>query len=290
MRLLTAAPARRHLVAALALAAAATALPAVALGAPTGGLAEGRNVAPVVVTVSDSAAARWIPGRRRPVAAPVLRTSLANLSTAVVPAAAPTAANLTSDHAGSYSFMSEVTAGDPIRWNPCGVVHWTFNPANAPAGGLSSIQAAVDRIASVTGLSFAYDGVVADVPSGAYTDSQTYATGFQPMLIGWSTPSASSLLANQPTGLVGRNQTIWARPASGATYIVSGVVALNANVSAPTSGGGSWYTFALHEIAHGVGLGHTSDATQIMAPTIPAAATDFGSGDLAGLSKLGGGC
>lgn len=281
MRLL--APARR-LVAALAFATAATALPAVALGAPAGALAEGRDVAPVVVAVSDTAAARWVPGRRRLLAAPTLRTSPANLTVPV------TAANLAPEHAGNYSFMSEPTPGDPIRWNPCGTVHWTFNPAGAPSGGLSAVQAAVSRIAFVTGLSFSYDGTVTDLPTGAYVEAQTTGTGFRPLLIGWSTPAASSLLANQPTGLVGMNQTIWVRPASGATHIVSGVVALNANVSAPTSGGGSWYTFALHEIAHGVGLGHTGDASQIMAPTIPSAATDFGSGDLAGLSKLGGTC
>ena len=73
-----------------------------------------------------------------------------------------------------------------------------------------------------------------------------------------------------------------ARPATGATYIVSGVVALNVDIHAPTTGGDSLFTFALHELAHAVGLGHTTDATQIMAPTIPAAATDYGSEDSPG--------
>jgi hypothetical protein len=258
----------------------------------------------VIVSVGAESAAHWLPGkRRRAVAAPTLRS---NLSTAplvsapvvaapvvaapVVTAPVVTAPNLASSHATSYSFMSETAPGTPIRWNPCTTVHWAFNPANAPTGGLAAVQSAIARVAQATGLSFTYDGTTAAAPTGSYLDTQSAAAGFKPLLVGWSTPSASSLLANQPASLVGMDQTIWARPASGATYIVSGVVALNANVNAATSGANSWFTFALHEVGHAVGLGHTSDATQIMAPTIPAAATDFGSGDLAGLAKVGGTC
>ncbi|MDT7545843.1 MAG: hypothetical protein QOE99_1953 [Actinomycetota bacterium] len=307
--------ARRHILAAVALAAAAVALPlpAVAGSAFTASVVtEGRDVAPVVVTVSDEAAARWMPfNRRRSAISSRLRTTApASVAPATAPAAAPVTApliapvtapvavpvadqaapNLAASHATSFAFMSEVTPGDPIRWNPCTSVHWTFNPANAPAGGLAAVQSAVTRIGQATGLSFTYDGSASSVPTGSYLDSQTAAAGFRPLLVGWSTPSASTLLANQPSNLVGMDQTIWARPATGATHIVSGVVALNADVSAPSSGRNSWYTFALHELGHAVGLAHTADSTQIMNATIPAAATDYGSGDLAGLARVGGTC
>ena len=295
MRLPRTASPRSALLAALALGASVAAGPGQVATAAVVGLTEGRDVAPIVVTVGEASSAHWLPSTRRRPTGPALSTTATVVQSAPVAPAAPaapvaaTAPNQAAAHAGSYSFMSEPTPGDPIRWDACGTVHWVFNPANAPAGGLSAVQSAVSRIASATGLTFAYDGTSTAVPSSEYIEAQR-TSGFQPMLVGWTTPTASSLLANQPASLVGMNQTMWARSATGATRIVSGVVALNANVKAPTTGGNSWFTFALHELAHGVGLGHTSDPTQIMAPVIPAAATDFGSGDLAGLAKLGGTC
>lgn len=275
-------PRRRLLAVPLALAAAVGAM--LTAGAPAATLAGPARLS--AVSASDAAPARWVPGQRRYLGAPFA----AHPAAVSAPVAAPLAANLTPQHAGSYTFMAQSAPGTPVAWNPCGVVHWTFSPANAPAGGLSAIQAAVSRISSATGLRFAYDGTVSTVPSGAYIQDQSAAAGFRPLLVGWTTSAASSLLANQPASTVGMNQTIWASPASGSPHIVSSVVALNAAVRAPTSGGNSWYTFALHELGHAVGLGHTSDGTQIMSPTIPAGATDYGSGDLAGLAKVGGSC
>jgi hypothetical protein len=286
------APVRRLLLASVALAATAAVGPA-STAAAAGGLADGRDTAPAVVSVGDQSAAHWIPGsRRRRIATPTIRTATQPVVQAAPVAAAPTvaAANLGAAHATSFTFMSEQTPGDPIRWDACATVHWVFNPAHAPAGGLAAVQSAVTRVAQATGLRFAYDGTSADVPTSAYLDAQTAATGFRPLLVGWSTPTESTLLANQPASLVGMDQTIWARPATGSTNIVSGVVALNSVVPARTTGANSWFTFALHELGHAVGLGHTTDATQIMAPTIPAAADDFGSGDLAGLARVGGSC
>src|SRR4051812_23950171 len=67
---------RRHVLAALALAATAASGSAPAVSAAVGGLAEGRDAAPVVVTIGAESAVHWMPGaRRRKVAAPSLRSA-----------------------------------------------------------------------------------------------------------------------------------------------------------------------------------------------------------------------
>ncbi len=71
------------------------------------------------------------------------------------------------------------------------------------------------------------------------------------------------------------------------TQIASGVVALNSATRAGTSGAGSWFTYALHELGHAVGLAHVEDASQVMNAVIGRDVTGFGSGDLAGLGALG---
>lgn len=176
-------------------------------------------------------------------------------------------------HASSYTL--DVPSA---HWNACGEVDWTFDPAGAPVGGEDAVHAAVARVGAATGLRFVYVGTSTLVP-----DSAAMLAGV--LLIGWSTPSASSLLAGQAAGLTGMEQDLRA----GST-IVGGVIALDADLAAPSTGASSWYVFALHELGHAVGLAHTADPTQVMAATIPATATDYGAGDLAGLAAAGGSC
>lgn len=257
------------------LVAAAALAPTAASATP---VLDGRQVAPRVVS---QAGTRWMPWQRLRV------TSGIAISPALV--TAPTAANATAAHATSFSFMATAADGSPVRWNPCTPVHWVFNPAHAPSGGLAAVQSALQRVTAATGLAFAYDGTSTAVPTGGYLDGQS-PTAPLPLLVGWSTATESTLLANQPSSLVGMDRSMWFRDASGATYITSGVVAFNSLIRAGTTGENSWYTYALHELGHAVGLGHTSDSTQIMAPVIPAAAGDYGSGDLSGLRRVGGTC
>lgn len=176
-------------------------------------------------------------------------------------------------HAASFAL-----AVPAVRWDACAAVDWTFNPAGAPVGGEEAVTAAVARVAVATGLRFSYVG-----PSDAVPDSAAMRAGV--LLIGWTTPAASSLLAGQVAGLTGMEQNLFT-----GSRIVGGVIALDADLVAPATGPGSWYLFALHELGHAVGLAHTTDGSQVMSATIPTAALDYGTGDLAGLAAAGGTC
>lgn len=260
------------LLAALLTAAAMAAVPAVAVPAVAAPLVtEGRSLAPVVLGSTAQAGVRWA----RPT-----RSSSAGTApvSAAFTATAPTAPTAT----GGYAFMAEPTPGDPIRWASCVPVHWAFNPNHAPAGGLQAVQSAVARVAVATGLTFVYDGTSTAVPTSSYL-----TTPGRPLLIGWSTATESTLLAGQPLNLVGMTQSTWVRDATSGYHITSGVIAFSNRVVAPTTGANSWYTFALHELGHAVGLAHTGDTTQIMHASIPPSLSDYGTGDLTGLRLVG---
>lgn len=266
-----------------ALTAATLTVPAGAVTAGAALATDGNRLAPVVVQTSGPmAGTRWAPSSF------LNRTATTSATTSTVSAPAPAALNVApaSAPAGSYAFMAEPTPGSPIRWNPCGVVHWVFNPAHAPVNGLYAIRTAIARVAATTGLSFVYDGTVGSVPTSSYLSGDTN----RPLLVGWSTGTESTLLANQPSNLVGMTQSTWTRNAAGQYYITSGVVALSSRVTAPSTGVSSWYTFALHELGHAVGLAHASDRAQIMYPSVPSTRSDYNNGDLAGLSRLGSPC
>ena len=202
-------------------------------GAASAALAtDGNRIAPVVVQApGPMAGTRWAPSSflsRTTATAPSATTS-------TVSAPAPAALNVApaTAPAGSYAFMAEPTPGSPIRWNPCGAVHWVFNPAHAPVNGLIAIKNAIARVSATTGLTFEYDGTVTSVPTSSYLAG----SATRPLLVGWSTGTESTLLANQPSNLVGMTQSTWTRNASGQYFITSGVVALSSSVTAPSSGG-----------------------------------------------------
>lgn len=215
---------------------------------------------------------------------------------AVRPAVAPATRPVTvapASRAGAYAFL-QLDAGRPVRWNPCDAVPWSFNPAGAPAGGLAAVHAAVREIGVRSGLRFVYQGTTSDAPTGAYL-RQGWKQ-FRPLLIGWTSASRSDLLAGRGPSTVGMARVLWtgSYDSTGAnrTQMASAVVALNRASRAATTGPASWYTYALHEVGHAVGLDHVADSKQIMSPIISGSLRGFGSGDLAGLARIGagGGC
>src|SRR4051794_5909993 len=60
-------------------------------------------------------------------------------------------------------------AGQRLRWNPCSAVHWRAHLPMAPAGALTTVQAAVSTLSAKTGIPFVYDGAAAYIPQkGSY--------------------------------------------------------------------------------------------------------------------------
>ena len=74
---------------------------------------------------------------------------------------------------------------------------------------------------------------------------------------------------------------------TGAEYNVSGVVSLDSADEANTDPN-IMRLVAMHELSHVVGLGHSSDPSELMAPVLDWQ-TGFGPGDLAALAIAGAG-
>lgn len=188
----------------------------------------------------------------------------------------------------SYSF-STVLDGSPVRWDPCTPIRWTSNTSRGPAGGLDVLQAAVARVASLTGTTWEYVGATTTVPRASYLPTKAQAS-YPPVLIGWSDAASSDLLAGQTASVLGMTRTAWfgvQMPDGGKIAATrAAVIALDRTDALPLTGATSWKTVALHELAHAMGLGHVGDKTQLMAAVLPAV-TDLQAGDQTGLQLLG---
>lgn len=191
--------------------------------------------------------------------------------------------------AAPYAF-SAVLDGRPIRWNPCAPIRWTSNTARGPAGGLDALKRAVARVSVLTGTTWQYVGPTSKVPASSSIPTRASST-YPPVLIGWTDGAASDMLRNQPRSVLGMTRSAWfgVQRADGSRVAATraAVIALDRTDALPLRGGTSWYTVALHELGHTMGLAHINSSTQLLAPVLPRYATDLQAGDRAGLVKLG---
>ena len=195
--------------------------------------------------------------------------------------------NATATSGSTYAFDT-VRSGHPVRWNPCAPIHWRFKATGAPAGGFTQVKRAVARIASATGTTWVYDGLSTRTPTRSWLP--TTSSSRPPVLIGWTTSTYSDLLRNQSSLVLGVTRTSWfGWTINGRTTasIHGAVIALNARQHLPLTGPQSWYTVALHELGHSVGLAHAGSSREIMYPVTPPGLTDLQAGDLAGLRLVG---
>ncbi|MEU7901678.1 hypothetical protein [Actinoplanes sp. NPDC049118] len=203
--------------------------------------------------------------------------------------------------ADAYAFLSRRSGHDLIaRWNPCEVINYRVNPADAPEGSLIEVKLAVARIARATGLTLRYAGTTGVVPGRSPID---YPSGTH-LIVAWVVPGddTPSLRADADIAGIGGATYFPGHTESGADALVidRGMVLLDATRTATmargfgAAPGGTTGGLLLHELGHAVGLAHPliDDAGEIMYPRLTTGSADWGAGDLAGLHAVGasGGC
>ncbi len=192
----------------------------------------------------------------------------------------------------NYAFENVDDRGQPVRFDPCHVIHYVVRVGPGPADGVAFVQEGVAKLSAATGLTFHYDGPTDEVP----------AKGFEPrgdpVWIGWAATDETTAFARVKGGApdaVGVGGPVESRRPGGPMQYVGGSAMLRpTNLEAPGFGPGSTEgNVLLHELGHLVGLAHVADPTEVMHPGTSSATSDgYDLGDLNGLWRLGtaGGC
>ncbi|MCW2600756.1 MAG: Peptidase metallopeptidase [Frankiales bacterium] len=189
---------------------------------------------------------------------------------------------------GSPYKFTALVSGKPVRWNPCTPIHWQFRAAGAPKHGRAVVNAAVARIAKITGTRWVFDGVVSNTPGTPWLPSNLDT--IRPVLIGWTDGKHSDLLRGRPAGVLGVTRTAWFGWTDNGTTVASiraAVIALDRTDRLPSNGPVSWKTVLLHELAHAMGLDHAGSSHELMFPVLQRSLPDLQKGDVQGLTKVG---
>jgi hypothetical protein len=189
-----------------------------------------------------------------------------------------------------YTFI-ETIAGQPVRWNPCELIHYVVNDELATyPDPLADTQEAVQRVSDATGIQFVYDGETDEEPEPGRSVYQPdrYGDEWAPVLIAWTDPDDSPLQFEHGDEIALGVASPQAPTHGRFDIFVSGWVALNADYRGP---GGFDSTSAVgltiqHELGHVMGMGHTKVYGELMQGS-GGGALNWGQGDLDGLEQLG---
>lgn len=182
--------------------------------------------------------------------------------------------------AGRASSWSPLHASRP-RFNPCTAITWKFNRNGGYATSLTDVKRTFSRLARATGLSFSYQGTTTAVPGSGTTDKSVA------LVVGFASPSQVGALRG---AVAGQGSATWVTR-DGRAEIVRGSLVLDRTARLRTgfaaSGSPTWGQVMQHELAHALGLGHTSASNQLMHGVASSSNHRLGAGDLAGLRSIG---
>ena len=235
-------------------------------------------------TAAVSTAGRWtFPlGTRTRVGRYTVRATVAGDATlSAGTAAATTAVTVTGTGRATAWQPVAGTKARPARWGTCRI-GYRVNVRRMPATGAADLREAIRRVTQVSGIRFRYLGRTSVTPS-----LRDRHPGLNRIVVAWAPPARSGgLLAD---GIGGVGGTSWS-----GHRLVTGFLLMNSDFSSvadPGFGQGTSLGLVLmHELGHVVGLGHSPDQHQVMAPSASLPAAVWGAADLRGLRTVGSRC
>lgn len=172
------------------------------------------------------------------------------------------------------------------RWDPCEPVRWAYNPRGQGYAGLADVHRAFAKISGVSGLQFQYAGETSWRYLGNIRDS-----GFPDdvdITVTWADASELDDLAGTRVGIAGGSGAPAADGADVDFEMSRGYVVLDNGHALP---GGfaepGWGQVLLHETLHSLGMGHAEELVQVMYPAAHDGNTQFGAGDITGMTRVG---
>lgn len=190
---------------------------------------------------------------------------------------------------GGYAFLRARPDGSPVAFDPCRPIHFVVRPDHEPAGGRDLLLGALADVTALTGLQFVDDGSTDEAPSEdrARYQPERYGDRWAPVLIAWSTPTESALLAGDVLGRAGPHS--FGTSDEDERFVTGSAVFNGPALDAQLRGGEDEKARAvlLHELGHLVGLGHVADPYQVMYDTNSYPLASYRAGDRRGLEQLG---
>jgi hypothetical protein len=192
--------------------------------------------------------------------------------------------------APAYDFLLfDPDSQSPVRYDPCRPLRYVINRESAPPGAVQDVHEAVDRMADASGITFDFAGYTTEhaVERRAIFQPARYGRArWAPLLIGWVPQDRLPRKGRHPVGAGG---SAYEPNGAGRWVFVSGIVAISkdADLESGFGLGATWGDVLLHELGHVLGLDHVDDAGQIMYESLTAGEAALGSGDLAGLRRVG---